>query len=467
MSNPSDQSIVQKPEEGPPPILTEFQLQQNSDTFNEGTKVKQLIHEQYNTARNLQPIMDKIADGTARDIGKEPKVDGVPYFVIGSGGGLDDSIEHLREWKGGIICSTSHALTLMYFGIEPTHIIALDPFSMWSEIDGVDWSKTRTKLILHPGVWPDLVQRWPNDILLYRQDMGQADSFYATAQNYMFANRTGGREESTFDLAIPTTLTLFSCSPPGQLFAGAVMGYGTVFLAGMDFGFGSGKHRFTMYTPKKQAEPNLVDVGNGPPIDLGTPAEWDKEEALWTEPEDQTKVARDQDRTCISEDGVYTNQISIFYKRNFISAWRMSLKPMYTTDINGSLQEVPFMDIGKVIATQGNVKEWKPEQIKKVAERYLARANCWVIEDATGGCNFIESKQPEFELTNWIYKMRQQCICPTCNLGAVNETADPPESRQCPRCQRDHFVRRHDIDVRKNISRIWALMDYAKKMKEQ
>jgi hypothetical protein len=134
------------------PMLGEFNLNQHASTFNDGTKVKQLIHEEYNTGRNIGRLLELIESGGARDISFEKKVDNTPFFLVSSGPSFDKNIHHLRDWHGGIFCSTSHALTLMYHGIEPTHIIALDPFCEWKELEGVDWSKTRTKLCLQPGV---------------------------------------------------------------------------------------------------------------------------------------------------------------------------------------------------------------------------------------------------------------------------------------------------------------------------
>ena len=37
----------------------------------------------------------------------------------------------------------------MYYGIAPTYILILDPFEQWSDLSGIDWTKTNTKLITH------------------------------------------------------------------------------------------------------------------------------------------------------------------------------------------------------------------------------------------------------------------------------------------------------------------------------
>ena len=452
--------IAKKPMPGPPKRLGEFELVQHSDEFNAGTKDKQQIHEEYNTARNLQAILDRIKAGTARGIEAEPRPPAnTPFFLIGSGGGLDDTIAMLRDWKGGIFCSTSQALTLIYHGVEPTHIVALDPFSAYAEIAGIDWSKTRTKMVMHPGVWPDILEQWPNEVLLYRQDIGVPNSFYATTQMHMFCERTGNRDEAEFRPLIPTTVTQFACSPPAQLFIADRLGYGICFLTGMDFSYHTGKERFTEYRVRTEAK--KVKIGNAPPAVI--PPEWEKFENPFVMPENDDNQ-RDQNKICTTSNGQVTTQIGVYYKKNFISAWRLSRKTMYTTD-HGSLVEVPYMDAKKVIATQGKAKPQKAKWICDVTEKYLAMSGAWVLETVDGGSTFIKSKQPELELNAWMVKMRQQCVCPNCGLSAVNETPDEPETKKCPRCEMANFKRKFEIDVPGNMKRIYDLVKYVNSRK--
>lgn len=453
------QTIEVPKTDAPPAVMSEMAMRHRSDRFNEGTKMKQLIHEEYNTGRNIAPLLQMIKDGRARDIDDEPKVENVPFFVIGSGGSLDDVLPHMGGWKGGIICSTSHARTLIYHGIEPTHIVALDPFCQWNEIEGIDWSKTRTKLVAHPGVWPDLIENWPNDILLFRQDMAQSDSFYATTQMHMFTNRSGTRDDSKFDVLIRTTITLFACTPPAQLFVGDKLGYAPCFLAGMDFGYGTGRERFTTYTPRGLNQ--VVSVGNAPPAEVGL--QWTKEEHPFVMPNvedpEYIKTHREQERVAIGVNGKPTNQINIFYKKNLISAWRLSRAMVYTTTPNSNMPEVPYMPIEKVIRLRGKAKMRNEKWIKKTTERYLAATGAFVIESEDGGVNFIESNNPEAELSAWMAKMRAQYQCEQCGLMAINETnAEPTEP--CPRCETGKFVRRHAIDMAANLARIQGLLKW-------
>lgn len=458
----------------PAPVLTEFELNQSADAFNQGTYTKQIVHEEHNTGQNIQPIFDMLETGQARDISDEPVVDGTPFFLLGSGGGLDDVIQKLKDWKGGIVCSTSHALTLRYYGIEPTHIICLDPFCSYEQLDGIDWSNTRTKLIAHPGVWPDLFKKWPNDILLFRQEAGRADSFYQGAQLHMFTKRNGDRHDASFDALIRTSITLFSCSPPAQLFVMRQMGYGICFLTGMNFGFDTGKERFLSYSIKRPA--TVAQTGNAPPIEI--PIEWvplDKKDTEFIPPDDpnaRKRSGKAQDDLCKSHNGIWTDQISIFYKKNFISAWRLSQATIYTTD-HGTLDEIPYADANKVIRLQGRFPVRPVKQICQTADRYLARSNNFVLEAAPKkegesiGAIFVEVQNPEVDLPNYMVNMRQQCVCPKCGLQAVNESDREPGTEKCPRCEDAFFVRKHNFDIGDNMDRIHAVMKWVAKHTEK
>ena len=437
---------------------TESSIRSQSNGYNASTEQKQLPHEIYNSAVNLPVIRRLIAEGRARDVNDEPKAGGVPFFVIGSGPSLDTAIPHLKDWRGGIICSPSHALTLMHSGIEPTHIMALDPFECWDEVKGVDWSKTRTKLVTHPGVWPDLIEKWPNDMLLYRQNSGRPDSYYATTQKLMYADREGDRNKSVFTMLIRTEVTIFSCSPPLQLFVGDRMGYGTAFLAGLDFGFHSGKNRFTSYTVS-QEEKNM-ELGNTPPVVI--PAEWEKHVHPYVRP---PKDAPDQPITC--NNGSVTDTILLYYKKNFISAWRLHGKAVYTTDRHdlGTITEIPYMSIHKVVTTQGRKATKRPEKwVHKQADRYLASIGCFVVQTAEEkpGYNFIESQNPEIELNDFMVKMKRKLTCKVCGIEAVPNDNQDHVGDECPNCKQGKLERLHDVDVGANMNRIRDLIKYTK-----
>jgi hypothetical protein len=462
-------------------VNIESTIRSESDKYNKGTKNAQLIHEILNSAENWQPIIDKIKYGKARDISDEPKATNKNCFILGSGPSLDDSIQYLKDWKGGIICTTSHAMTLMYYGIEPTHILVLDPFCQWSELQGVDWRKTKTKLIMHPGCYPDLVKNWPNEILLYLQNPGRPDSFYSDEQQKMYSHRTGDFRLSTFNFYIRTGLTIFACSPPMQMFAGEVLGYEKFFLAGCDFAYHSDKDRFTDYTvvggylakPKGIIKKNRI--------------EWLEHKHLFN-PENPRLVK--------TNSGLLSEPIHIYYLKNMVSAWRLCGKTMYTTD-HGAMTQVPYIDIKEAIEKKGDFPIQSISFINKITEEYLATTGAYVVETEKG-VSFVESSEYEKEIPNFMMQINSRYICDKCKNGlginpliysidtkngehfdfinpdqllnkyletghdnvskmqVVNVLEINHSGEDCPICKEGKLHREANIDIEKNMKRIRA-----------
>lgn len=423
----------------PPAVqLNERTHRSNSARFNAGTKAKQLIIEQCNSAENWYPITEAFKAGRARDVGDEPKVDKIPAFIIGSGPSLDKSIKHLRQWKGGIFCSTSHALTLMYYGIEPTHIVCLDPFSAWRDIKGVKWENTKTKLVLHPGIDTEMVAKWPGEMLLFIQNNGSPLSWYEDVQKKQYTWREGPERSPVFHFRIRSSITIFACSPPMQLFCADKLGYGTCFLAGCDFGFPDGKERFTGYTVKP-----------GSPIDK---PEWETHEHIW----------KPEDGNLVCNNGVKTHEIHLYYKKNTISAIRLSHQQVYTTD-HGTISEIPFTNIEKVIAKQGrNYPAQSHEMIDRITERYLASVGAFVV-CTDQGVAFVESENPLVDLPAFMRGIQNQYRCVKCNADAIANDGKDHAGEACtiPGCD-GKMKRTYQVDIEANVKRIEKLLAYVK-----
>jgi len=496
--------------QAPALVGTESALRTDSKGYNEGTKTKQLIHEIINSTDNYSVLKEAYYSGRAKDISicdKAPLLNGekMPCIIIGSGPSLDKSIPFLKDWKGGIFCTTSHARTLVRYGIAPTHLVALDPFCTWEEIEGVDWSKTNTKLITHPGVWPTLVQKWPNDIILYRENIGP-NSFYSTTQKQMYTVREDmgkGIRDPLFRYMIYTDFAMFACSPPLQLFAADKLGYGTAFLCGVDFSFPDGKDRFTDWTVKEDIK--KVYVNGVPPDGFHNDINWNN---LW-EPHEHLLEPIPPERVPVTtNNGIPSERIHIYYKKNFYSAWRLANKTMYTTD-HGAMYEIPYTDIKKLIKKQGYkyppMKDWF---IKKTSDEYLHSVGCYVVE-AGEGKSFVESNNPMEEIKLYIINLMQQYTCPSCKqvfqikdsvpgyeqmLGTLNfltdmSKQDPAkyapmvaeiagivkdmesknkdfidhQGQPCPVCHKSTIQHTASISLEDNMKRIEALVNKTKK----
>jgi len=431
-------------------IGKESTFRTNSSEYNAGTRHKQLIHEEHNSAYNHHAIVSRINTGMAYDLVHSQKESGA-CFVIGSGPSLDDAIPYLKNWHGGIICTTSHALTLMYHGIEPSHIMVLDPFSMWDEISGVDWSATRTKLITHPGAWPDLIENWPNEMLLYRQNMGKAEPFYSGTQHRMYTRREGTRD-ATFHFLITTQLTVFACSPPAQMFAAQILGYSRVYLSGVDFAFHSGKERFTGYTVKRPAYA-IQSAASAQPIAIS--AEWEKHEHPFVREEGREYIE--------TSNGLLTEKVHIYYKKNMISAWRLSLMDVYTTD-HGAITEIPYVPINEALeGLPGKRKQFPQKKIKEVADDYMAQVGVYAIE-SSGGLTFIEVEKPLEQLPSYMESMKRHYVCDGCGATGVSNDDIDHSGENCSVCKTGKMARAVDVDVKKNMQRIRKLVEkYAEK----
>lgn len=414
----------------------ESALRMDSGAYNAGTLGKQLIHEEVNSIQNYAAIVEAYNNKRARDISAEIKVNKEPAFILGSGPSLDDSIKYLKDWKGGIFCTTSHALTLMYHGIEPTHIVALDPFCTWEEIEGIDWSKTKTKLIAHPGVWPSLVQKWPNEILLYRERLSDPNSFYATTQKRMYTWREEvgkGIRDPIFHYYIPTEITLFACSPPVQLFLADFLGYESLFLAGVDFAYHSGLERCTNYTIKGKKPDGTI--------------EWEKHVHPHTPKQSDV----------ITDNKLFTESIHLYYKKNFISAWRLLNKAIYTTD-KGAITEVPFVDIKKVIKKQGlKMPEFGSAYIAHATEMYLAKLSAFIV-DTNKEISFVESEKPEFELPRYMHELDTQYYCPNCHVTMKANDFMEHEQEECLNCHKGLLIHSHKVNIQENIKKFKFLL---------
>lgn len=449
----------------------EMTIRTDSNDYNSGTKSFQLIHEEINAAQNWSIIMKMFEEGKAKDINDEPKANNAPCIIIGSGASLDLALPLLKDWKGGIICTTSHALSLVKFGAPPTHILALDPFCTMEEIEGIDWSEYKTKLITTPTVWPGLISGWPNEILLYRQNMGRKDSYYASTLCHMYSKRLKMTEAEIEELCringilkenfnysrayafppiIRTEVTMFACSPPAQLFVAQVMGYGNIFLSGCDFGFTYGKDRFTNWTVSRPKQ-KLVIIGNATSVVIQE--QWKSHEHL-VDPEQAT---------VISANGILSHPSHLYYKKNMISAWRLSKQNIWTTDF-GTITEMPYIPLDRVIAKQGiHLHELSNSEKVRRSEEYLAGVGAFIIE-TDSGLSFVESKNPEEEILAYMTGMNRLYKCSVCKTDLSASNDEDQTNSKCPKCGIGIMSPGARADIDKNMAKMRSRIKAAAKL---
>jgi len=413
---------------------TETELRLNSSEYNSATSKTMGNHEIWNTAANWQTIMQMFKTGRAKDIKEEPKKNKEPCIIPGSGPSLDNTIDMLKDWDGGILCHYSQAVSLVAKGVEPDYIMALDALCNWEGIKDVDWSKTKTKLISHPGMYPSLIENWPNEILFYRQNFGKRNSFQGKHQRVMYSEHLETLEEALagnikLKTLIQTEITMFACTPPAQLIAGEILGYGTLFLTGLDFAYTNDKMRFTGFS-----KVDGVWEGKAHPI------------------------FEDTSNFFLTENGFFTEKLHLYYKKNFLSALRLTLQNCWTTDI-GAVTEIPYTPMDKVIESQGHgFKPVRREMFIRDLERYLASVGCYVINYKVG-CGFVESEHIE-QLVEYMNRQNRSYVCEGCGAEAVSNDGKDHTGFVCQKCKVGKMKVNNPIDVEKNRKRFQKLMDY-------
>ena len=364
---------------------TEDMIAPGSDIYNLHTKRKHLVNEIAWSSSNYDAILQALVDGRATDIGLLPKVRGEPILIVGSGPTLDEILPTIKDWEGDVICSPSQASTLVYYGKEPTYILALDPDETPPPMAVDTWEGRNSRLLVHPGINPwlisphyfnrlsdGIVQRienkdaWPGKFGLYRK-MEPQTPFYGNAQKIGYSHIDRKIEPTQVTLSISsyigTEIVMLGCVANAQIFVATLLGYSTLYLAGVDFGCPGNIDRFTSWVWKDGAWVRIPP----PPLDM--------------------------DKVVFADNGVPSQEIHMFYKRNFMSAWRLEKAQIINCGVN-ALHEVPYAPWETVLKQQGvmggAIKGLTKKEIIEVSERYMARQNTFVIQYQGGGIQFTE-----------------------------------------------------------------------------
>jgi len=310
-----------------------------------------------------------------------------PAVILGSGPGLDEVLPMLKDWKGGLICSSSHAQTLARFGVRPTHIVYSDVRCNWEEIDKVPpgwWEDAPgTVQAAYPGTHPDLISKWPQKSYYYLPRDPAIPlywSIWPTAYDF-----------------IKMALLPFACSPAAELGIGRAIGYNPIFMLGHNFGF--------------------TRDGDG-----GLPARyrfrgWHWEAGEWVQ-EGITAPPPESQPIVMSENGYPSTAMNLFYKRAMFCVARLEChrdEPMQLISAtpHSTISEVPYIAPEEMIASGGQIPETMRrtnEEQMLACERYLVRVGNYCVRFKKGGVRFADLGEPERwreALTKYMLKVNQ------------------------------------------------------------
>ena len=344
----------------PAKVRTDEIVRAASGAFNQSTDQRHYINEVHFSFHNHREIMNAIESGQAVDLAKMPKHTRTSVLIIGSGHSLDDALPMMKDWKGHIICSTSHASTLIAWGREPEHIVALDPDSNPGELAADTWEGRKSTLHLHPGVMPDLVKWWKGPMALFRKLQPQ-QPFYAGEQAMGYSplgplkdGRYHGQESP---LLITAQVPMLACALSAQICIAKHLGYSQFVLVGCDFSWRDDENRFTS---KTWEDGRWIDHTPGP---YGSA----------DDPEVETEF-----------DGLKSSPMQIFYSHQVVIAWRLVEKSIINSS-PGLLRMFPHVPIEEVIR-RGNkgVKGFTLPKMIKATEEHLARQNIYFFYVGAG-----------------------------------------------------------------------------------
>jgi hypothetical protein len=134
------------------------------------------------------------------------------------------------------------------------------------------------------------------------------------------------------------------------------------------------------------------------------------------------------------------------------------------------MPEVPFNDIKKVIRKQGLEYPKQSKQfISKIAERYLASVNAYVVE-ADSGVLFVESLgNYKEELMGVMQRFKENYKCPKCNVNVQANDKKDHIGENCPNCKEGILEYTSKIDIEYNMNKFDKLysMFHAEEVKKE
>lgn len=332
------------------------------------TNTQQVIqkHEIWFSYMNFAYVNGLHEQGKLKVLSEQRRENRGPALILGSGPSLEEALPLLKDWKGAIFCSSSHAGSCVYHGRDPDYILALDPRSLWREYsEAGEWKGRKTIMLAHPSNPPELFDGWPNEIYWFR--LIEPTTYYYTdimPVAYHF---------------IKTYLVLFGCAAAGELQVANALGYDPLILVGCDFAAGRFRRHYIDFEAKPIFKRGKIQTRAG---------KWRRE------PPHKINIKKNK-YYVYADNGVLTDKVQLYYKRAMMLVSRLDCTNILNTSTKGILGEFPALSIQDAIARQNmgysDLYLSKQEKMDR-AEIYLAKQRTFVVEYPDGqGIRFWET----------------------------------------------------------------------------
>lgn len=334
-----------------------------------------------NAFLNHQLLWEMREKGKAKCLTEAPTPGG-PAIVIGSGSTLDGVVDRLKDWKGAIVCSTSHGTTLVHYGAFPTYMSCLDPrVAPDPEMDVPEGGWDKTCYLAHVSAPKAYFEAW------FRQTNQPAYLLRILEPTVPWYTRH-------LIWAYPWVkvgMLPFIDSTSSEISLAARLGYDPIYCIGVDYG----GPRFRQWVWKG--------------------GEWATTSASGVQPiQDVFIDIKGQRRpdvpfnVVLGAGGLQTDQSMLYSIRGMLISAFMKImdhrKPVriYQMSRPSNVTEFPFVSFDEVLEKQGAAPEWEPDFRNSVAEKIevsLAKSDTYLIPLESG-----------FGIDYRVYMMVQQNI---------------------------------------------------------
>jgi len=310
---------------------------------------------------------------------------GEPAIIIGAGISLEKLIPLLKDWKGVIFAPESMASTLKYYGHQPEYVCLFDGnLTAWDLFfAGYNWKGST--LVTHPSVDPKVIEKWKwNKIYYIMMHFAKLHSIPETDTKSVAEVEKEVKEQllgfDFFENILPAvykeigaSILNAGCVVNNAIEVANFMGYGPLFLCGVDFGFKDWIDRYpqmkkvSLIKNKKRWWGSIQWVVN----------RWKKDDLrIVSHEEDGETVGIPIGREIImSDNGIPTTDEQSEYKLALMSVYKLD-RPQLFDCSDGIITELPKADIKEVVEKNGKGFEDRfrtDEEIVRCSNDYFNR----------------------------------------------------------------------------------------------